>query len=378
MKIRFPRQAFRLVWPKERAWYCFQTGVRSASIPKPYAEQIALKFSRGREAVARLGNKTCTNENGRKNDDRMRTRGDVDDKSISLISYFSDLTRKKSVVRTSVDRDLKISCCRNWPLDGETWNTQRHGVSKRRFYRVRFCKIVKTGVISCNVIESNDDAWTEMKGLDKIEFLILYIYIYIYWEIYSTRKYFWILSTEYKNFTKFCALRALYKSFWNFTRSSYNYVLLCIWWSTVRGKSSILNKYLFLNSEFLYVIRTYIYRTIIWIRWLFVLTLVDLYYSNLSPKWTLCSATHLMKYSGDANMVVHNLLLSSLPRFILTFELRISRCTLYIYEELITTGWIPWISDVTDTVCISNEVKTIYQFHVRIEEDLNLSETRRN
>ena len=66
----------------------------------------------------------------------------------------------------------------------EKHRTQRHGVSKRRFYRVRFCKIVKTGVISCNVIESNDDAWTEMKGLDKIEFLILYIYI----EKYTVRE----------------------------------------------------------------------------------------------------------------------------------------------------------------------------------------------
>ena len=102
MKIRFPRQAFRLVWPKERAWYCFQTGVRSASIPKPYAEQIALKFSRGREAVARLGNKTCTNENGRKNDDRMRTRGDVDDKSISLIFFgFDEKEKRRPNIRRS-------------------------------------------------------------------------------------------------------------------------------------------------------------------------------------------------------------------------------------------------------------------------------------
>ena len=152
-------------------------------------------------------------------------------------------------------------------------------------------------------------------------------------------------------------------------------IIMC--YHVFHEKSSILDKYLFLNSEFLFCISMYVCCMIIWIRQPFVLTLVDLYYSNLSPKWTLCSATHLMKYSGDANMVAHNLLLSSLPRFILTFELRISRCTLYIYEELITTGWISWISDITDRVCICNKVKTIYQFHVRVEENLNLSETRR-
>ena len=47
-----------------------------------------------------------------------------------------------------------------------------------------------TCLVSCNVtVESNGDAWTEMKGFGKIEFLIFFFFFFfIYIEEYTVRK----------------------------------------------------------------------------------------------------------------------------------------------------------------------------------------------